>query len=284
MQNGCNTFIHCGSMSARKRPACASCRDSHVTCEGGERPCHRCKVRGWECVESVSKRKCKAQRISGSTDVSGKTLTTTPPRIAGEYGELRKVPKLEISEPPSLCAVLKKDFEIYVEYLRREGIIFDTNVKSKLDTIDQKIVEMKQFTTPQQKEQLLSDFTKQLSIAIEAARNCQVPTIISDRSVVVHYVNDAAASLLSWSHPLPYRDREAWLHIMSPEMLSFLMENSIRINMECIVDRTVYHRASFRSLDCKDRVYRKCNYAISTKRDLLGLPQLTTLQLLPDPE
>ncbi|PRP89736.1 hypothetical protein PROFUN_00078 [Planoprotostelium fungivorum] len=191
----------------------------------------------------------------------------------------------DVPHPPSMHAFTPEEMEYLSKQMKETGhlIPLEPEVAASYRKIWEKLVDLRRFVTPEQKERIQAQFRQQLQIACDVARACDTPTIIWERNLVVHFLNKSAVDLLGWNLPLPQHNRLAFFHFLSPEMGDFIRTHTQKAYMEILSD-TCSSRSGFRRLDCQEMTYKMCNFVLSFKRDVLGLPQLFMLQMIPDPE
>ncbi|PRP82338.1 hypothetical protein PROFUN_10242 [Planoprotostelium fungivorum] len=273
--------------TSAKRNACAACRKSHVTCEDG-RPCHRCNSKGIDCVDAPTKprggpkKKRNDANLAFSSEAPAMTANDVviSPQVNTMDGSsdidqlwnMLMMPEEDVM-PPSMHLQSPEERENFHTILAKSdrGHTIPPSMRPKFEMIRKK------------KESLRLHFDRQLEEYIHMASMSDTPIIIWERSFVVHYLNPPAIELLSWTHPLPDRERISLMHILSPDAALHIGYNVLKAYESNFHERG-YFRSSFRNLKERVFTFRKANFVCTIKRDILGLPHLYIVQMLPDPE
>ncbi|PRP88530.1 ubiquitin C-terminal hydrolase L3 [Planoprotostelium fungivorum] len=254
-------------------------------------PCFRCKAKGIECIESITKQRKgpKSKRIEETTssalhsnDSADQFAYNLPsPAISTDMERLWNmlVPDIEEQVPPSMFVRTDQQYEDLLNTMSRFGHNIPTETMERLKRIQSKQGDLQKFITPEQKEDILVDFEKQLQSYTTMASLSDVPTIIIDRAPCVRYLNFAATNLFSWTLPLPQPDPSSIFHILSPEATQQLLVSTTQ-NLEW--QERIYFRSGYRNMQEKEPHYESANYVCTIKKDLLGLLQLIIIQMLPD--
>ncbi|PRP86802.1 tyrosyl-tRNA ligase [Planoprotostelium fungivorum] len=249
-------------------------------------------AKGFECVESATKPRKgpKSRRIEetastalhSSNDSADQFICNIPsPVVSTDMERMWKmlVPDTEELVPPSMHIRTDEQYEDLRNTMTKFGHNLSTEMMEILKRIRIKQGDLRKFITPEQKEDLLVDFEKQLQNYTMMASFSDVPTLIFDRASCVRHLNSSAIDLLSWTHPLPHADSSSLFHILSPDASQHVFTCATQ-DQEW--QEKMYFRSEYRSLKEKEPHYHKANYVCTVKRDLLGLSQIFIIQLLPD--
>ncbi|PRP87609.1 hypothetical protein PROFUN_04636 [Planoprotostelium fungivorum] len=287
--------------AASSKITCTNCRKSHVTCDG-KTPCHRCSLRAIECIAAPRRKpgpQPKRMRFSDIEVTAATTLISLPPinHLSGGVdvvvGEaMRKLlppspDEIERSDrdPPALYVPSEQELEEFEKIFLTNGHSQEgfAAVRRTALIVRNKMNEIKKFVTVDQREYLWVHFKEQLQAHKEMAQISDTPTLIWERCNALHFINKAAIQLLGWVRPMPYRENSDLLHVLSPQMSDFLRVFLIKSFLDGAMTADSY-RAGYRRVENQKPEYKMCNFIVSVKRDLLGLPQLFVMQMVPDPE
>ncbi|PRP75123.1 hypothetical protein PROFUN_03959 [Planoprotostelium fungivorum] len=241
-----------------------------------------CRTRGIECVEAEPRWPAKV--IYSHYDAAN-----VPSFQFGlTFGELEASwPTAESeADPPSFRHKNPGNLILcrYVRQHEESGLLrVDPQMRESCESITAKIDSVRKFLNDQQKEDLRLGFFQQLQTYAEAAHLSDTCTLVWDRAMVVHVVNQPAAELLGWRYPLPSKDTHQLIRMFSPEMAQMIIKNVLRVHLDTMKESVVC-RSTFSRVDFMDAPnYKTCNFVLSVKRDLMMLPQLFVLQIIPDP-
>ncbi|PRP82349.1 hypothetical protein PROFUN_10253 [Planoprotostelium fungivorum] len=274
---------------------CAECRKSHVMCDS--------ESEADSYIHLTAKvKKTVAGDVTNQAQSPVISPAETSPRLTGSGGETsymetgdssspseltidrnelwRTLLPGEESSPPSLYVIPSQEAEDISSTLKNSGHPGITpELARKFEKFTTQLMQMRKFITPQQKENMRIDFEGQLEKSKIMATESDVPTIIWERSFIVHHVNRSASDLFGWEPVLPSKDFESLFRIFSKEAGSLIGDHAIRAH-ESHFHEKAYFRAGIRNV--KDEQYRMANMVYTIKKDVLGLPQLYVLQILPD--
>ncbi|PRP89476.1 hypothetical protein PROFUN_01339 [Planoprotostelium fungivorum] len=175
----------------------------------------------------------------------------------------------------------KEELELEEALLRRSTGLVDQRSVEELREMKEKIHERidrwRSIITSEQRETISTDFKSTLEL-------CPVPTIIFDRSLNTHHMNEPFKQMVGWEdEPLPTTNPLP------------LIENSQKIFLDSQVELLHWHMGvreresqvrteEFRELmERQDDVYTEGHGMITIKRDQIGLPLLFVCQMIPDP-
>ncbi|PRP74081.1 hypothetical protein PROFUN_08705 [Planoprotostelium fungivorum] len=198
------------------------------------------------------------------------------------------------SEPPSLYIRSEESLYRLHSVLLAKGI---TNIWSieEMRERQQKIFAYREFVTQEQKKMMKEQFNEMLSVFIKTANTISVPTVVWDRTGVIHYANDGYIELTDFSGTLPSTSEDLFMM----EMVSSSTLSSLAILMRDIFPKPDTKNAV---IEGEARLWTKCNAVnkfihsferdnfyvhgqiyLTIKRDVLGLPCLFMTHFFPYP-
>jgi PAS domain-containing protein len=160
------------------------------------------------------------------------------------------------------------------------GVKLRNSNRGQCDKYQDRVKQLKNFLTEEQRKQLRVDFNRQLKTLTEAANEIEFPILIWTSGGVIAHVNEAFRESTGWNAPVPTKPEEhALFQILSKKsLISFhrifpkiLGDEIRRFSMDVV----------FKRYNTENEEYVSGTAAVTLKRDIFGLPQLFHCQFIP---
>ncbi|PRP85543.1 hypothetical protein PROFUN_06775 [Planoprotostelium fungivorum] len=189
-------------------------------------------------------------------------------------------PPLRLSDnhgvPPSFRMFDVQNTMGMIEHMDIRG-----NVQAMMDAIGkylEKVKKLEQWITPQQKQELITEYNRQMNDLKNGADQSEFPVIIFGSKGRIFHVNIPFREETGWNQPTPTRPEDhAFFQVLAPETMY-----QVHLRMpEIILGSGKRHVLNGAFKRYGTNMYIHGQIAISIKRDIFSLPQLYMLHFVP---
>jgi len=294
--------------------ACLNCKKLHVSCDS-ERPCNRCVERNKECCYGESKKRGRKKQVELHPSPNSPPNPSPPPAVSQNMGLMETevdppgldvgsepfeldfledlflskpfenveppVQKIEKNETPSTFSRADscvKLHEILIRKLPDKAALIDANALP----MHNQLVAIREGLNPEAVMEIMRSFETYITNFGGLFNELGTPSLIWERSGIIHYMNQAYLDLTGFNSPIPTPvDDFAFIEALSNEGLGKYVDCLTQLFLSgrpaALVDTFTFSTG----IKAAGSGWIQGTMCFTVKRDLLGLPLVFVGNFLP---